>query len=75
VAQREERGVTLSGKKPAPWRKSSHSGGGNDCVEIVAVGVGTAVRDSKNPTGPVLRFGAAGWTAFIGLARSELSFS
>jgi hypothetical protein len=31
------------------WRKSSHSGS-NDCVELTA----GAVRDSKNPDGPVL---------------------
>jgi len=36
------------------WRKSSHSGGGDQsaCVEI-AHDLG-AVRDSKNPGGPVL---------------------
>ena len=36
------------------WRKSTHSGGDDDdqnCVELAAQG---AVRDSKNPTGPVL---------------------
>jgi len=34
------------------WRKSSHSSGqGGACVELAYVG---AVRDSKNPTGPVL---------------------
>jgi len=36
------------------WRKSSYSGGGDhdnaDCVELAA----SAVRDSKNPAGPVL---------------------
>lgn len=36
------------------WRRSSFSGGGgNECIEL-AEGLG-AVRDSKNPTGPVLR--------------------
>ncbi|HET6292823.1 MAG TPA: DUF397 domain-containing protein [Kribbella sp.] len=36
------------------WRKSSFSGGGNnDCVELV--GTLDAVRDSKNPGGPILR--------------------
>jgi hypothetical protein len=35
------------------WRKSSYSGGDpNECVEI-ACSLG-AIRDSKNPTGPVL---------------------
>lgn len=35
------------------WRKSGRSGGdGGNCVELAYVG---AVRDSKNPAGPVLR--------------------
>ena len=35
------------------WRKSTYTGGaeGQDCVELAAQG---AVRDSKNPDGPVL---------------------
>lgn len=47
------------------WRKSSYSSpqGGN-CVEVAEVGDGRAVRDSKNPAGPALRFTAAEWSAF-----------
>ncbi len=35
------------------WRKSTYTGGseGGDCVELASQG---AVRDSKNPDGPVL---------------------
>lgn len=33
------------------WRKSSRSGGQTECVELAYAG---AVRDSKNPGGPVL---------------------
>jgi Domain of unknown function (DUF397) len=37
----------------ARWRKSSRSGGeGGQCIELAHAG---AVRDSKNPRGPVLR--------------------
>ncbi|MGW2129671.1 DUF397 domain-containing protein [Streptomyces coelicoflavus] len=32
----------------ARWRKSSYSGGANDCVEIAYLGVYAAVRDSKD---------------------------
>jgi hypothetical protein len=35
------------------WRKSSRSTGGSECVEVAFTGNG-AVRDSKNPTGPIL---------------------
>ncbi|MFD5497409.1 DUF397 domain-containing protein [Streptomyces sp. GDS52] len=32
----------------ARWRKSSYSGGANDCVEIADLGAYAAVRDSKD---------------------------
>lgn len=33
------------------WRKSSRSGAETNCVELASTG---AVRDSKNPAGPLL---------------------
>ncbi|WP_405145197.1 DUF397 domain-containing protein [Sphaerisporangium sp. NBC_01403] len=52
----------------AAWRKSSRSGNGQDCVEVAAPdrmdGV-RAVRDSKRPDGPVLKFPRGEWEAFI----------
>jgi hypothetical protein len=51
----------------AVWRKSSRSNGnGGDCVEVCdnlpdAVGV----RDSKDPSGPVLVFGPDAWRTFV----------
>ncbi|MBT2445048.1 DUF397 domain-containing protein [Streptomyces sp. ISL-36] len=50
------------------WRKSSYSGGGSgggDCVEVAGLTRGAAVRDSKRAGGPVLRFGAGSWQAFL----------
>jgi hypothetical protein len=49
------------------WRKSSRSGGsGGNCVEVATLpDGGRAVRDSKDPTGPVLRYTAEEWLAFI----------
>jgi hypothetical protein len=55
------------------WYKSSYSGGsGSDCVEVaVLIGrVGVAVRDSKDPKGPVLTVGAATFAAFVNEART-----
>lgn len=37
---------------PARWRKSTRSGPEANCVELSPHG---AVRDSKNPAGPILR--------------------
>lgn len=51
-------------KRPE-WRKSSHSSDqGGECVEVAHLGNAHAVRDSKDPTGPALRFTAAAWVAF-----------
>ena len=48
------------------WRKSSYSGSGDNCVEVAALpDGGQAVRDSKEPDGPVLTFTPGEWNAFI----------
>jgi hypothetical protein len=53
------------------WRKSSYSNGaGGMCVEVATVGDGVAVRDSKDPWGPLLAFSAAEWDAFLAGARA-----
>ncbi|WP_214408845.1 DUF397 domain-containing protein [Sphaerisporangium fuscum] len=51
----------------AAWRKSSHSGGdGAQCVEVaVNLPRAVAVRDSKNPDGPVLFTTPTQWKNFI----------
>jgi len=53
------------------WRKSTFSGNGGDCVEVARNLPGiVAVRDSKDPDGPVLTFTADEWRAFISGARA-----
>jgi hypothetical protein len=47
------------------WYKSSRSSGANNCVEVTHGPGWTAVRDSKNKTGPVLVCTDGGWDAFI----------
>jgi predicted RNA-binding protein with TRAM domain len=47
------------------WVKSSYSGSEANCVEVGCGEPGVvAVRDSKDPGGPVLRFEPAGWVVF-----------
>jgi len=54
------------------WIKSSYSGSqGSECVEVATrPDGGRAVRDSKYPDGPVLRFTADEWTSFRDRIRS-----
>jgi hypothetical protein len=53
------------------WRKSSASGGGNECVEIACRGSSVLVRDSRDPSGPVLAFTPTQWSAFVGHLQGE----
>ena len=47
------------------WRKASHSAKDGACVELAPLpGGGVAVRDSKDPQGPILRFTGREWRAF-----------
>lgn len=56
---------------PRPqWRKSSHSGTGNDtCVELADLGRAVGIRDSKDPAGPVLRLTRDGLAGLLAAAR------
>jgi hypothetical protein len=64
----------------AAWRKSSRSGNGsqqNGCVEVARNLPGiVAVRDSKDPAGPVLVLEPTGWrnfTADVKVGRRDLT--
>ncbi|GAA2879869.1 DUF397 domain-containing protein [Actinoplanes cyaneus] len=51
------------------WRRSSRSYSDN-CVEVADLpDGGRAVRDSKNPDGPILFFTPSEWAAFVGGAK------
>lgn len=51
----------------AAWRTSSYSGNtGGECVEVATgCAASVPVRDSKNPTGPVLVVGVDAWQGFV----------
>jgi hypothetical protein len=65
----------------ARWRKSSYSSSnGGNCVEVAVARPGSArvvaVRDSKDPDGPVLAFTLAEWQAFVrGVQAGELDLA
>jgi Domain of unknown function (DUF397) len=54
------------------WRKSSRSGnGGGECVEVATHQPGiVAVRDSKDPDGPILTISRNEWAGFLTRIRS-----
>jgi hypothetical protein len=47
------------------WRKSSYSNALGECVEVGATSTMIAVRDSKDPDGPILTFSAPTWETFL----------
>ncbi|MDG9707337.1 DUF397 domain-containing protein [Streptomyces sp. DH10] len=57
----------------AAWRKSSYSdGGASNCLEVSDNHPGTVpVRDSKQPHGPILVFGASPWVSFLAAVKGE----
>lgn len=58
----------------APWRKSSYSGGANDCLEVAELGERAAVRDSKDISRGPLLFSTAAMRALVsGIANGSIS--
>jgi hypothetical protein len=57
------------------WRKSSYSSSnGGNCVEVGTATHNIAVRDSKDPHGPVIAFSSADWQTFTERLRQPLRF-
>jgi hypothetical protein len=60
------------------WVKSSYSNGsgGGSCVEVGELEAQRAVRDSKDPAGPMHVFDSASWSAFVaGVKRGEFDLT
>jgi hypothetical protein len=56
--------------EPLRWFKSTRSASNGACVEVAGTATGVAVRDSKDPQGPMLRFSPEAWQGFIDGVRS-----
>jgi Domain of unknown function (DUF397). len=52
------------------WRKSRHSDDQGHCVEVGGNPYVVAIRDSKNPDGPMLTITPAAWRSFLHSVRS-----
>jgi hypothetical protein len=57
--------------REAAWRKSSYSGSnGGNCIELADAVDAVAVRDSKDPDGPVLLVTRAALRSAVNAART-----
>ena len=62
----------MDGKRAVTWRKSSYSGNnGGNCVEVGDAAHVIAVRDSKDPHGPVLAFSPQTWRRFAAQVKAD----
>lgn len=52
------------------WRKAQRSAGNGACVEVASYQDMVAVRDSKDPNGPVLTYAHDEWNVFLRGAKS-----
>ncbi|NEA29490.1 DUF397 domain-containing protein [Actinomadura bangladeshensis] len=53
--------MTDSSPSPLNWRKATASQGSQGCVELAPLAGSVAVRDSKDPDGPMLLFDRDVW--------------
>lgn len=63
----EQENGTLGGP---PWRKSTYSGYNGNCAEVIVTADAVFLRDSKDPSGPVLQFTPGDWTAFTAAVKA-----
>ena len=52
------------------WRKAKRSMSNGNCAEVALAAGTVAIRDSKDPHGPVLRYSPDSWRSFLYAART-----
>lgn len=57
--------LTNSERMSLTWRKAQRSTNDGACVEVASVPGKVAVRDSKDPGGPVLVYEPEEWSTFL----------
>jgi Domain of unknown function (DUF397) len=51
------------------WWRSSYSGANGNCIEIGDFGDLVGIRDSEDPSGPIILLTRAEWRAFLAAVR------
>jgi hypothetical protein len=57
--------------RDAGWRKASLSVNNGACVEVGSARAAVMVRDSVDPSGPIVAYPAAAWQAFLATAKAS----
>jgi hypothetical protein len=64
--------LTNSERMSLTWRKAQLSTNNGACVEVASVPGKIAVRDSKDPSGPILVYAPEEWSDFLdGVKKGE----
>jgi Domain of unknown function (DUF397) len=56
------------------WRKARRSVNNGACVEVARVNGQVAIRDSKDPDGPILNYSAHAFQSFVDATRKDDSW-
>jgi Domain of unknown function (DUF397) len=70
AASKKKITLSTSERDGLAWLKAQSSTANGQCVEIAAAAGNIAIRDSKDPDGPVLVYSASEFRAFLDGARN-----